>query len=606
MSESRQGLDVADGEATAHGVRLARLVREVLAGMAKAATRPELATVLLDGVASLGFAHSALWLVEGDELVLLDTRGGDEPVQAIACLSLDARASPLVQSVVLERALWPADLAAQSDRGHGSSSLRAVLPLLASSGAMGVLALLDDREREVEPELRTILDELSVVCASALARALTAEQVEERLREEQLLLGVTSHDLRSPLHLIALGSELLEARGRLDSADLQLIRQVRASARRGIQLVERLLDFSKVRLSGADARLSQGDLFELLRTVVEDFRVRSPDCPLELAVEGDGEALLDREMVSQILHNLLANAAQYREPGTTVRVRGQGLRDRVYLEINNRGAAISQQELNDLFAPLKRGRAAGEKGSLGLGLHIVQRLVRAHGGSVWARSCEREGTTFVVQLPRGVYDAGTVAPAQPRLAPAVDVPEAYRRLLTALAGQPHAALLEHWLTIGGATHLPHPRQLDRGLVSTLLPDLFRVEVLRERSGARRFRFQEVGPALERRLRGRALDGAFVAQAESPIENALAQAYERCVEGRRPVYDYARSGPSRAEEESFRRIVLPFSSDGEQVTHLVGLATFAGFDEASGDELDDPLIVDPVRRLPLRGRSLEGS
>lgn len=370
--------------------------RAVLAGLTSASSRDELARVLLDGVAALGFAESALWLAEGGELLLLHAHGCAERVQALACLSLDAHTNPLAECVALQRALWPTDLAEQA----GRDPIHAAVPLVASTRTLGVLGLLSGGEQELDVELRTVCAELCGACARSLERAQAAEQLEQRLREEQLLLAVTSHDLRSPLHLVALGSELLESRQQLDGADLRLIRQVRESAQHGLELVERLLDFSKVRLSGPQSRLEQRDVFELLRAAIADFRVQFPDCPVALHVEGHGELPLDRESVLQIVHNLLANAAQYREPGTTVKVRGEGLRDRVYLEVNNCGSTIGQQQLSDLFAPMKRGQTRGEKGSLGLGLHIVQRLVSAHGGSVWARSDEREGTTFVVQLPR--------------------------------------------------------------------------------------------------------------------------------------------------------------------------------------------------------------
>jgi signal transduction histidine kinase len=588
----------------ARSLRRSEVGRAMLAGFASASSCDELARVLLEGVAALGFAESALWLAEGSELLLLHARGCEEQVHGLACVSLDARTSPLAQSVILQRALWSTERVAHADRDLSASSVHAAVPLLASPRPLGVLGLLSDSEEELDLELRTLCDELCSACARSMERALRGEEIGQRLREEQLLLAVTSHDLRSPLQMIALGSELFESRRQLDNADLRLIRQVRDSARRGTQLVEQLLDFSKVRLSGADARLQRGDVFELLRTAVADFRVRSPECPIALHLEGDGELPLDRDAVVQVLHNLLANAAQYREPGTAVRVRGEGLRDRVYLEVNNRGSAIDQQQLSDLFAPMKRGQTRGERGSLGLGLHIVQRLVTAHGGSVWARSDPRDGTTFVVQLPRAARQARPDAAVPGRFLPSSPVSEPYRGLLAALEGQPHAALLAHWLALGGATHLPHPRQLDRAQLLAMLPDLLRVEVLEDRAGSRRFRYKEVGGALERRLRGRSLGGSWVAPARSPLGNGLAESYERCAQARRPVFDYVRSGPSRAEEESFQRLLLPFSSDGEHVTHLIGLATFSGFDKAMGDELEPPVIIDGMTLAPTSARMEE--
>jgi signal transduction histidine kinase len=107
--------------------------------------------------------------------------------------------------------------------------------------------------------------------------------------------------------------------------------------------------------------------------------------------------------LQQLLRNLVSNAIQYGSSDTPVRVGVRGDEAFVRSEVTNWGPTIEPSQLKQLFNPLRRGSAqgdrAGDKNGLGLGLFIVQEIARAHGGEVEVRSVEAE-TTFVVRLPR--------------------------------------------------------------------------------------------------------------------------------------------------------------------------------------------------------------
>ena len=305
-----------------------------------------------------------------------------------------------------------------------------------------------------------------------------------------------------------------------------------------------------------------------------------PGCPITLSTEGSGILPIDRDHLKQVLHNLLANAAHYREPSTPVEVRGVGAAERVYLEVHNRGPVISDAQMAELFAPMKRGSSGGEGGSVGLGLYIVKTLVELDGGRVWVRSSEADGTTFVIDLPR-VPKAAVLARREltPYRAQPAEVPPAYAALLAQIPAGPLSTLLRHWLELGGASYLPHPQQLDRARLLASLPDMFWVDVLGDARGQLQFRFAEIGGVLERRLDGCSPDDLISPVAPGELRPSLRESYRRCATTRRPAFDYLRSGPSSSRRESFARLVLPFSRDGESVTHLIGMALFEGFDEA---------------------------
>lgn len=118
--------------------------------------------------------------------------------------------------------------------------------------------------------------------------------------------------------------------------------------------------------------------------------------------EGDGRADLDPDRVAQVAHNLVTNALKYSPPDTIVTVRTRGEEDHVSLEVHNWGKPIAADALPHVFEPLYRATASTSSSdrSVGLGLYIVERIARAHGGRIEVTSTPEQGTIFTVLLPR--------------------------------------------------------------------------------------------------------------------------------------------------------------------------------------------------------------
>jgi signal transduction histidine kinase len=111
----------------------------------------------------------------------------------------------------------------------------------------------------------------------------------------------------------------------------------------------------------------------------------------------------DRRRVEQIFQNLLTNALKYSPDGGDVIVRVDVVDDEARLMVIDQGVGISPDSVPLLFKRFYRADATGA-GGLGLGLHISEMLVRAHGGRIWASSNLGEGSTFTVALPFGGQD----------------------------------------------------------------------------------------------------------------------------------------------------------------------------------------------------------
>jgi len=116
----------------------------------------------------------------------------------------------------------------------------------------------------------------------------------------------------------------------------------------------------------------------------------------------------DASRMGQLLSNLLYNAVQHGEPGSTISLRAVGTADGITLQVHNTGAAIPDEALPLLFEPMvqasKAGSGSGTRSStsMGLGLYIVKEIARGHGGTIDVESSTEAGTTFTLHLPRNV------------------------------------------------------------------------------------------------------------------------------------------------------------------------------------------------------------
>ena len=214
-----------------------------------------------------------------------------------------------------------------------------------------------------------------------------------------LLLGMLSHDMRSPLQTVQLtalylgqlnaGADVSAAAGRLISSGARLQ-----------ALLDDLIDFNRTNLGlGIHISPSQVDLAELCTQELAQLRVAYPDSQLQLNVKGNCQGCWDGRRVQQLVRNLVTNAIHYGVLDGTVRVAVVGEQTEVRIEIGNSGPPIDRDTLIQLFEPLKRGIASERHPGMGLGLYIVREIAKGHGGTAEARSDDRE-TVFTARLPR--------------------------------------------------------------------------------------------------------------------------------------------------------------------------------------------------------------
>jgi signal transduction histidine kinase len=224
-------------------------------------------------------------------------------------------------------------------------------------------------------------------------------------RSRDLLLAMLSHDMRSPLQTInmtALYLRKLDAGAEVAAA----ARRLGNSGARLQSLLNELLDYNRMTLGlGLSVTPVATDLGLLCTTALDQIRAAFPERRLTLEVTGDCRGTWDAGRLVQLIGNLVSNAVDYGDPDEAVRVEVLGRELDVTIRIANRGEPIEAAALARLFQPLKRGTgpAGPNRSGLGLGLHIVSEIAKAHGGEVDARSDALE-TVFTVRLPRAEQD----------------------------------------------------------------------------------------------------------------------------------------------------------------------------------------------------------
>ena len=256
---------------------------------------------------------------------------------------------------------------------------------------------------------------LDLVCAQVAAAIADAQAYEhERARAEGLaaidraktaFFSNVSHEFRTPLTLLLGPIQDALADEKTPAVTRERLEVAQRNALRLLKLVNSLLDFSRIEAGRVQAAYELCDLGAITRDLASTFRaaIERAGLALEVHCERLSEPVyVDREMWEKIVLNLLSNAFKFTLDGSIrVRLRADG--GHALLEVEDTGVGVPDAEVGRLFERFHRvesTRGRNFEGS-GIGLALVQELVRLHGGEIQARSALGKGTTFVVRLPFG-------------------------------------------------------------------------------------------------------------------------------------------------------------------------------------------------------------
>jgi signal transduction histidine kinase len=291
----------------------------------------------------------------------------------------------------------------------------------------GVRLQLRPRDRSIEEEVRrlaitktALIGFIDLMLLAGLALVWTNVRRELRLsRLKSDFVANVSHELKTPLALIRLFAETLEL-GRVPTEEKkqQYHRIINKESRRLTQLINNILDFSRIEAGRKEYRFVRTDVAAVVRDVVDAYRfqIEQHGFTLDVGIAEDlPEMELDPEALSQALINLLNNAIKYSPNEKTIAVSARREGERVLVSVRDRGIGIPKGEQKRIFEKFYRVETSvvhTTKGS-GLGLALVQHITEAHGGLVEVTSVPGEGSTFTLSLPvRVEAAAGDPRPAR--------------------------------------------------------------------------------------------------------------------------------------------------------------------------------------------------
>jgi PAS domain S-box-containing protein len=241
-----------------------------------------------------------------------------------------------------------------------------------------------------------------------LARERAArEEAEEANQLKDEFLATVSHELRTPLTAVLGWVQLLRTGTLPPDKRERALATVERNARAQGQLIEDLLDVSRIMTGKLKLEVSSVDVSHVVEAALESLRpaAEAKGIRIQAALDSAGTIMGDASRLQQVVWNLLSNAVKFTPKGGRVQVLVERRDSSVEVSVADTGQGISAQFLPHVFERFRQadGSTTRKAGGLGLGLAIVRHLVELHGGTVSAASeGEGRGATFVVSLPQAV------------------------------------------------------------------------------------------------------------------------------------------------------------------------------------------------------------
>jgi len=219
-------------------------------------------------------------------------------------------------------------------------------------------------------------------------------------RELEAFSYSVSHDLRGPLDsLNGFTYVLLKQHGtKLDDQTRELIEHIRSSGKRMTDLIDDLLNLSRVTTSMM--RAQKVDLAEMARSIIEELCRAEPDRKVEFIAPVVEEAYGDARLLRIVIENLLRNAWKYTSHHEHARIEfGRTTREgKTPYFVKDDGSGFDPRSADRLFKPFQRLHSTAEFPGSGIGLATVRRIIQRHGGDVWADGAIENGATFYFTL----------------------------------------------------------------------------------------------------------------------------------------------------------------------------------------------------------------
>lgn len=308
-------------------------------------------------------------------------------------------------------AQWVYDLGQPA--GWGTSTLpfagALYLPLIGSENPIGVLRLSPAKSKNL---LTLEQMHLLEVCANHLALAIEVDRTHEQKGKSALsrdknymdntLLRAIAHQLRSPLAVIMVAaSNQIELAKQLSPKRIRSLGEdIYFESEQLSRLINNFLQITYLESRAATINKQLSSLDTTVRTVLQLARLKLGGRSVQVNIpENLPDCYYDNTLIQDVFINLLDNAIQLTPKDYPIEISAVEKNEMIQVSIADHGAGIMPDEMNKLFKKFYRGRTITTERGLGLGLAICHRIIKAHGGSIWAENRKEGGAVFYFTIP---------------------------------------------------------------------------------------------------------------------------------------------------------------------------------------------------------------
>lgn len=318
------------------------------------------------------------------ELVLAGNSGiqiADDPISKVECLSAYEVVPKYNWGVFAQESMLSVD----AGRKTTLRSIGLVYLVVLTLSALLALWLIRLLERNIQ-----------------LSRKLQAHTagLEYANRELESFSSSVAHDLRAPLRAIVSFSSILseDETDRLSSEGKETIQRIVTAGHRMQEMIESLLSLAKV--NNWQLQRTPVEMRTLADSVIEELKSEMGDREIQFKVGDLSQCEADPSLLRQVLHNLISNAIKYtrRQKHAIIEVSSSIENGERVWCVRDNGAGFKMEHAKRLFRVFERLHGQDEFEGIGLGLAIVQRIVRRHGGRIWAEAKTNEGAAFYFTL----------------------------------------------------------------------------------------------------------------------------------------------------------------------------------------------------------------
>jgi len=232
------------------------------------------------------------------------------------------------------------------------------------------------------------------------------EHLQELNKEKNRFLRTAAHDLRNPIGVASSLANLIAAELNTlpDNLKIKYLKIIEERCDFSLEMINNLLDISKIETGNLDAKAEPVNYAALVNKTIEFNTIFSKQKHISITADIDptlGELLIDKQLIEQVLTNLISNAIKYSYPEGKIKISCIKSNGKVLTRVKDYGTGIKKDEQEGLFTPFYRSstRPTAGESSTGLGLAIAKKIITVHDGTIGFESEEGKGSCFWFTLP---------------------------------------------------------------------------------------------------------------------------------------------------------------------------------------------------------------